>query len=70
MTKHFHIVWARGSSAQFDFEPHKTEDTAETAAKGLVRPGEEWSIAEVDGECSEHCIAWLTRARFIKRDPT
>jgi len=45
---HYHIRW---SSSKLDWEAFRTRQEAETEAKQLVRPGESYTIEQLDGNC-------------------
>ena len=45
---HFHIRW---SDSKLDWEAFQTREEATARAEELVRPGETYAIAEVDGRC-------------------
>lgn len=45
---HYHIRW---SESKLDWEAFGTREEAETAAKQLVRPNENYSIEQFDGHC-------------------
>lgn len=45
---HYHIRW---SASKLDWEAFGTQQEAETAAKQLVRPGENYTIEQFDGDC-------------------
>lgn len=47
---HYHIRW---SNTKLDWEPFKTEAEAQIRAKELVRPGETYTIEQLDGDCPQ-----------------
>jgi len=55
---HYHIRW---SALKLDWEAFSTREEAETAAKQLMRPQENYSIEQFDGECPL-CGAMVSRA--------
>jgi hypothetical protein len=46
---HYHIRW---SGAALDWERFNTHAEAEASAKQLARPGETYTIEELDGDCT------------------
>jgi hypothetical protein len=45
---HFHIRW---SDSKLDWEAFRTQHEAETSARQLVRPYENYTIEQFDGDC-------------------
>lgn len=45
---HYHIQW---KDSKLDWQAFKTQEEAEREAERLKRPGEMYSVVELDGDC-------------------
>ena len=60
---HYHIRW---DDSKIDWQPFQTEDEAVVAAERLKRPNENYTIAELDGNC-ENCRRLNANTRVVER---
>jgi hypothetical protein len=56
---HYHIRW---SNSELDWERFSTSQEAEQAARQLVRPGETFTLEQVDEKNCMHCPEVCKRA--------
>lgn len=64
--RHFHILWKGEVYTRFDYADCATEEEANKLATAMVRPGETWDLVEVEGRCSQDCLAWLSRRKILR----